>query len=86
MIQRGIVDEVFYLESKYKRKINPMKAIGIKESLDFLDGRLNLKELEEKIVINTAKLAKRQITFNKTQLLISFRGLPKEIFDFLIKN
>ncbi len=67
MIKKGIVDEVFYLESKYTRAINPMKAIGIKESLEYLDGFINLRELEDKIVQNTMKLAKRQKTFNKTQ-------------------
>ncbi len=60
-----------------------MKAIGIKESLDYLDGRLTLKEMEEKIVINTARLAKRQTTFNKTQLNISFRGSTEDIFNLL---
>ncbi|NPA28536.1 MAG: tRNA (adenosine(37)-N6)-dimethylallyltransferase MiaA [Epsilonproteobacteria bacterium] len=84
MIKMGLIDEVFYLEKKYKRAINPLKAIGIKESLDFLDGRISLKELEEKIIINTARLAKKQITFNKTQLKIAFRGLPEEIFNLLL--
>ncbi len=77
MIKEGIVDEVFYLEQKYKRDINPMKAIGIKESLEYLDGFCSLKELENKIAQNTAKLAKRQRTFNKTQFK-NIQNLTKE--------
>jgi tRNA dimethylallyltransferase len=69
MIENGLIDEVARLEKKYSREPNCMKAIGIKEVIDYFDGVYNLKELEEKISTNTAKLAKRQRTFNKTQFL-----------------
>ena len=67
MLQDGIIDEVIYLERKYTRKPNCMSSIGILETLEFLDGKLNKKQLEEKIALNTSKLAKRQNTFNKGQ-------------------
>lgn len=67
MIKDGIIDEVIYLENKYTRAPNPMSSIGIIETLDYLDGKLNKEQLEEKIALNTAKLAKRQNTFNKGQ-------------------
>ena len=67
MIDDGIIDEVIYLEKKYTRKPNAMSSIGIIETLEFLDGKLNKKQLEEKIALNTSKLAKRQNTFNKGQ-------------------
>jgi len=67
MIEDGVIDEVAYLESRYTREPNCMKAIGIRECLDYLDGKLNKKELEDKISTNTARLAKRQKTFNNSQ-------------------
>lgn len=67
MIKEGIIDEVIYLEKKYTRKPNCMSSIGIIETLEYLDGKIDKKTLEEKIAINTAKLAKRQNTFNKSQ-------------------
>lgn len=67
MIEDGIIDEVIFLEKKYTRKPNSMSSIGILETLEFLDGRLDKKQLEEKIALNTTKLAKRQNTFNKGQ-------------------
>ncbi|WP_121627709.1 tRNA (adenosine(37)-N6)-dimethylallyltransferase MiaA [Poseidonibacter antarcticus] len=67
MIKDGIIDEVIFLEKKYSRKPNSMSSIGILETLEFLDGRLDKKQLEEKIALNTTKLAKRQNTFNKGQ-------------------
>jgi tRNA dimethylallyltransferase len=67
MLDMGLIDEVSYLEKKYSREPNSMKAIGIKEVLDFFDGVYTREELKEKIIINTARLAKRQRTFNRSQ-------------------
>jgi len=67
MLKEGLIDEVAYLEKTYSRSPRPMKAIGIRETLDYLDGRCSWAELEEKITINTARLAKRQTTFNRSQ-------------------
>jgi tRNA dimethylallyltransferase len=67
MLDMGLIDEVAYLEKRYTQAPNPMKAIGIKEVLDYFNGLYSLDELEEKIIINTARLAKRQRSFNKSQ-------------------
>ena len=68
MVKMGLIDEIYYLEKKYTRAIAPMKAIGIKETLDYFDGNITtLKALIDTISIHTAQLAKRQRTFNKTQ-------------------
>ena len=67
MLKKGLIDEVVYLEKTYTRKPNSMRSIGIKETLEFLDGFINKNELKEKIIISTAQLAKRQRTFNSTQ-------------------
>lgn len=68
MIKDKIIDEVIYLEQKYSRQPNCMASIGIVETLMYLDGRINKKQLAEKISTNTARLAKRQMTFNRSQL------------------
>ncbi len=67
MIKNGLIDEVFYLEKKYTRIPKPMSSIGIKETIEYLDGYINLHELQTKITNKTFQLAKRQVTFNKTQ-------------------
>ncbi|MDR0666420.1 MAG: tRNA (adenosine(37)-N6)-dimethylallyltransferase MiaA [Campylobacteraceae bacterium] len=69
MIEMGLVDEAARLEKKYTREPNCMKSIGIKEVIEYFDGLCTLSQMEEKIVQNTAKLAKRQRTFNRTQFL-----------------
>lgn len=67
MLEHGLIDEIFYLEKKYGRTPTPMGAIGIKETLLYLDGKIDKKELLEWISIHTAQLAKRQETFNNSQ-------------------
>ena len=67
MLDAGLIDEICMLEKKYSRLPNCMKAIGIKETLAYLDGIYDKKLLEEKIITNTARLAKRQTTFNNSQ-------------------
>ena len=69
MLKEGLIDEVFYLEKTYTREPNCMKAIGIKEVLAYFDGYYTKEEMQQRIVIHTAQLAKRQRTFNKSQFL-----------------
>lgn len=67
MFKSGLIDEVAMLEKTYGRSPQSMKAIGIKEVLDYFDRTFSRQQCEEKIVIHTARLAKRQRTFNRTQ-------------------
>lgn len=82
MLEAGLVDEVASELCSYKRGLScysdtqgldsgpalpqPFGAIGVKEALAYLDDASY--PLLEKLVINTRRLAKRQKTFNKTQL------------------
>lgn len=79
MLKEGLIDEICMLEKKYTRQPNCMKSIGIKETLDYLDGVYDKKMLAEKITTNTARLAKRQTTFNNSQ----FEGVIKGSVDEL---
>ena len=82
MFEMGLIDEVAYLESKYRDRTLPvLKAIGIKEVLDYFDGIYSKNELYEKIVTNTARLAKRQQTFNKTQFLNKISKPLEELYE-----
>ena len=67
MINSGLIDEVIYLEKKYTRSPNCMNSIGINETLEYIDGKISKNDLEEEIIINTSRLAKRQRTFNNGQ-------------------
>ncbi|PUE65840.1 tRNA (adenosine(37)-N6)-dimethylallyltransferase MiaA [Arcobacter caeni] len=85
MINSGLIDEVIFLEKKYARSPNCMASIGILETLEYLDGKLSKKELEEKISLNTTKLAKRQNTFNKSQFLDKTSNIIENLNSDIIK-
>ena len=78
MLSAGLIDEVCGLERRYTRAPNAMKAIGIKEVLTYLDGHCTRKEMREKIITNTARLAKRQVTFNRSQFPDAKRATLEE--------
>ena len=85
MVKSGLIDEVIYLEKTYTRSPNCMASIGIIETLEYLDGKLSKKELEEKISLNTSKLAKRQNTFNKGQFLEKTSNIIENLNSDIIK-
>lgn len=85
MLKEGLIDEVISLEAKYTRKPNCMSSIGIIETLAYLDAKFNKKELEEKISLNTIKLAKRQNTFNKGQFKNKESNIIQSLNSEIIK-
>ncbi|RRS30394.1 MAG: tRNA delta(2)-isopentenylpyrophosphate transferase [Epsilonproteobacteria bacterium (ex Lamellibrachia satsuma)] len=84
MVKDGLIDEICYLEKKYTRKPNCMKAIGIKETLAYLDGIYDKKTMIEKITTNTARLAKRQKTFNSSQFENVVKGSIEALEKILL--
>lgn len=79
MLNDGLIDEICMLENKYTRTPNCMKSIGIKETLAYLDGVYTKNILIEKITTNTARLAKRQTTFNNSQFNDVVKGSVEEL-------
>lgn len=66
MIKAGFVEEVEALRSMgYGPHLKSMKSIGYLEVNQFLDGVISREELIDKIKINTARYAKRQMTWFK---------------------
>lgn len=66
MFECGLVDEVRNLRQNFPQS-QALKAIGVKEIIAFLDGKISQDETKEAIIKNTLALAKRQRTFNRTQ-------------------
>ena len=86
MYAMGLVDEVCYLEQKYTRAPNSMKAIGIVEVLDFLDAKIDKDEMLQLITTHTAQLAKRQQTFNRSQFNNIIHAKLEELENIILKN
>jgi tRNA dimethylallyltransferase len=86
MIDNGLINEVQFLRDNYGDTLVSKKSIGIKETLEFLENKIDKDELIEQISTNTRKLAKRQKTFNRHQFTNIINGEYIEIFDYIIKN
>ena len=84
MVEDGLIDEICMLEEKYTRKPNCMKAIGIKEVLAYLDGIYSKEVMIDKITTNTARLAKRQKTFNNSQFDDVVKGSVEKLENILL--
>lgn len=68
MIELGIIEETESLLQHYGPSFPASRAIGTKECIEFLQGKIESKQiLEEQIFFHTCQLAKRQNTFNRTQ-------------------
>lgn len=66
MLKDGLIDEVQGLLDKGLTNWSPMKSVGYKETVWFIEGKLNRVELEEEIIKSTMKLVKKQTTwFNR---------------------
>jgi tRNA dimethylallyltransferase len=63
MLQDGLVTEVEYLVKKYGASCTAFDAIGYREIIDYLDGKISLEQATDIIKHNTWHYAKRQMTW-----------------------
>ena len=76
MIQDGLIQEVEDIIGKYEQFPTAMQAIGYKEVVEYIDGKLSKEEMIEKIKKETRHYAKRQLTwFRKNKNIIWLNGL-----------
>ncbi len=69
MLEAGLVEEVRHLLALGLREnASASKAIGYREVIAYLDGRLTLGSLANEIITNTKYLVKKQQTWFRTQL------------------
>jgi tRNA dimethylallyltransferase len=79
MFEAGLLDEAVYLSGKYGKDTKPMGSIGLKEAMQYIDEQISRAECEELLNIHTWQLAKRQMTFNKSQLNTVFSGCKESV-------
>ena len=76
MIEQGLIKEVQDIIAKYKDFPTAMQAIGYKEIVEYLNGKITKEEAIEKIKQESRRYAKRQITwFKRIENLIWLNGL-----------
>ncbi len=85
MIKAGLVKEVKNLIKTYDKNLPTFDAIGYREIIDYLGGKISLAEAIEKIKKNTWRYAKRQMTWFKKDQRIHWIRSKKEA-EKLIKK
>ena len=63
MIERGLIEEVKEIKEKFTKNLPALKAVGYKQCLEFLDGKIDEEEFFNRAVNATYQLSKRQITW-----------------------
>jgi tRNA dimethylallyltransferase len=86
MFNDGLIDEVKELIDKYELSLTASEAIGYKEVIDYLNGKITLDEAKEIIKKRTRNYAKRQITFFKHQFISDEFSSFDELENKIIKG
>jgi len=94
MLRDGAIQEA---ENFKKIPVNPINSsnfiIGLKEILEFLNKKISLNELKEKVIIRSRQYAKRQLTWQRGQMKdwkgytdTNYLDLRKKILSYLSKT
>jgi tRNA dimethylallyltransferase len=65
MVEKGLFEEVEALRKKYTLALTPRQALGYKEVLAYLDGKISREKAVELIKRRTRQYAKRQMVWFK---------------------
>ena len=83
MVEIGLVDEVKSLLKTHDKNLQSLQAIGYKEIVSYLDGKLSLEDAIELIKKNTRNYAKRQMTFIRHQFEVEYYKSDEELTNLL---
>ncbi len=81
MLESGLLDEVQgLLEQGYGPELRPLQAIGYREAVAVLQGRMSREEAETAIVTATMRFAKRQMTWFRHQAEVTWFREAEEAY------
>lgn len=83
MVKNGLFEEVASLLKDHDKNLQSLQAIGYKEIIDYLDGKLSKESTIELIKKNTRNYAKRQMTFLRHQFKTNFYKNDDELVNML---
>lgn len=93
MLQQGLVDEVrgLFRREDMHENLASMRMVGYRQVWSYLAGRSSYSEMRERAVIATRQLAKRQLTWLRTEENTTWfdsakTGVTGEVIKFLHNN
>ncbi|MBP1968022.1 tRNA dimethylallyltransferase [Virgibacillus natechei] len=81
MLESGLVNEVKHLYEQGFEKCQSLKAIGYKEFIPYINGEQQIGQCIELLKRNSRRYAKRQYTWFKNKMDITWYGLTPETSD-----
>jgi len=83
MLEQGLVDEVRGLRDRYALRpgMPSMRAVGYRQTWDYLDGRIDHASLREHGIAATRQLAKRQLTWLRSTAVVPIECFARDVAD-----
>ncbi|MCA1053618.1 tRNA (adenosine(37)-N6)-dimethylallyltransferase MiaA [Rossellomorea aquimaris] len=75
MIEEGLLDEVKTLFDKGVKDVQSVQAIGYKEMYQYLEGNVSLERASEQLKQNSRRYAKRQLTWFRNKMDVTWFDL-----------
>ena len=86
MIKKGAINEVKkFITLKIPRDKSVNKAIGVSEIEEYLNKKIEIEEVIEKISVKTRQYAKRQSTWARSNMKSWLKLMPEDLNKFLKK-
>lgn len=86
MMEAGLVEEVERLLAQGYRDTQAMRAIGYKEMIPFIDGKMSKEKATDLLKQHTRQFAKRQLTWFRHQFDGIWVDMGRKSFELSYKN
>ena len=92
MFDQGFIEEVERLKSKgLDGSLPAMRAVGYRQVLEYLEGKLDYQEMRQRCLFSTRQLAKRQLTWLRNDPELEYfdtmnEDFPEKVLEFIQKT
>ncbi|MCK5721118.1 MAG: tRNA (adenosine(37)-N6)-dimethylallyltransferase MiaA, partial [Gammaproteobacteria bacterium] len=88
MLEQGLIDEVKTLRNRgdLHQDLPAIRAVGYRQVWDYLDGIIDYTEMQERGVIATRQLAKRQLTWLRSEKDLTIYDLSQDSMQHIQEN
>ena len=85
MLEHGLIDEVRGLRDRYAvhADMPSMRAVGYRQTFDYLEGRIDKASLRERGIAATRQLAKRQLTWLRGMGVAPTECFARDVADIV---
>lgn len=88
MLEQGFIDEVKKLHDRedLTADLPAIRAVGYRQAWDYLEGKLDKDEMQERAIIATRQLAKRQMTWMRSEPNVSQYGAQNYRLETIVDD